>query len=635
MKTKKLLSFMLAIVMVVSMMATLGINASAAKLATWVKVEKYGKTFWYRTDKVTHNDGEHDESWECECWDLIVGKFAYAKPDEYDDGDWYDVYPCEHLVEYEPLTSLVMKPNSAKTDYVVGDKIDLTGAQMTATTISEATEDVNITSSMVSGFDSTTAGKKTVTVTYRNLTTSFDVTVAPQNECWLDLDENTTDIKEKKELDQNYNLTVTEMPAASGAVTKVKLSWEINDINAVRMDNKVWDTTELKWVTASSNTNIMDNGTAKFTLENYSSVKVRATATFAAETGFDPTVEYTGKNGRITLDTANGNDTYSKTNVPTGTINVTVKPGDNDFDTLAATASATKYGTYTVTLSDDVSEYQSYANGIATATAPATFVVDEATKTITIKDEKAFLYYGLVYRANTSNADDVTAKLDADLDLDDLVIANGFNCKSNFDGQNHTIANLTVIGAANSKAGFFKTIDQTGSEDFVSVKNLVLDNIHVNGAVSTGESCNGILVGYAAGTEIRNVTVQNSSVTGGKYTGGIAGISYTDIIGCTVKDSTVSGQYKCGGLIGFTGEGDGRDVQNNTLTNVTINCANLLAGKTHYETGKVIGNWNSETGTYIGNTVTNVTIVNGSVGYTENEIGAIESGCTIDYGEPC
>ncbi len=102
-----------------------------------------------------------------------------------------------------------------------------------------------------------------------------------------------------------------------------------------------------------------------------------------------------------------------------------------------------------------------------------------------------------------------------------------------------------------------------------------------------------------------------------------------------MKDSVVSGQYKCGGLIGFTGEGNGRDVQNNTLTNVTINCANLLEGKNHYETGKVIGDWNSETGTYIGNTVSGVTIVNGSIGYTDNEIGAIESGCTINYGEPC
>jgi len=349
MKTKKFLSILLTIAMALSMMATLGINASAGKLATWVKVEKYGKTFWYRTDKVTHNDNENEESWDCECWNLIVGKFSYEKPGEFTDGGWYDEYPCDHIVTYEPLTSLVMKSNPTKTDYAVGDTLDLTGAKMTATTISETTEDVNITSSMVSGFDSTTSGIKTVTVTYRNLTTSFDVTVAPKNECYLDLD-STTAIPEKKELDQNYNLTVTELPSASGTVTKVKLSWEINDINAVRMDNKVWDTTELKWVVASSNTTVMDKGTAKFTLENYSSDKIDAAVSFKAEGNFKGTASYDVANGKVTLDTANGNSTYSKTNVPKAVINATVNPGADDFKTLDATSKATKYGTYTVTI---------------------------------------------------------------------------------------------------------------------------------------------------------------------------------------------------------------------------------------------------------------------------------------------
>jgi len=297
-----------------------------------------------------------------------------------------------------------MKSNPAKTAYAVGDTLDLTGAQMTATTISETTEDVNITSSMVSGFDSTTAGTKTVTVTYRNHTTSFDVTVAPQNECTLDLETSTTDIKDSKELDQNYNLTVTPFTSASGAVTKVKLSWEINDINAMRIDNKVWDTTELKWV----------------------------------------------------------------------------------------------------------------------------------------------------------------------------------------------------------------------------VENLVLDSVHVNGAVCTTGGSFGILVGSAVCTEIKNVTVKNSSVTGGKYTGGIVGYAYTSVNGCTVENSTVSCQYKCGGIVGYICDENGgtADVKNNTVKNVTINCANLLEGKTHYETGKVVGNYNAS-GACSGNTVTNVTIVNGSAGYTDNEIGAI------------
>ncbi len=454
--------------------------------------------------------------------------------------------------------------------------------------------------------------------------------IVPTNEEYLDLDSTTADIKDTKTLDQNYSLAVTPRTSASGAVTKVKVSWAITDINAMRIDNKVWDTTELKWVVASSDTVIFVDGAANFTFENYSSVKVRATASFVAETGFNPTVTYTCKNGRIILDTANGNDTYSKTNVPTGTIGVTVKPSETDFTTASATTSA-KYGTYTVTLSEDVSDYQSYVNTIATASAPSTFVVDEANKTITIKDEKAFLYYGLKW--NVTNAANWTAKLDADIDLDYLVIANGFNCYANFDGQNHTIANLTVTGASNGSAGLFQTVS-------ADVKNLVLDNVQVKGGVSTGDSCCGILAGEANANTIENVTVKNSSVTNGKFTGGLVGYAYVhNIKYCSVIDTTISCQYKSGALVGYICEecanpaDDYSNVTNNTLTNVTINCANLLEGKNHYETGKVIGNWNVPTGKFIDNTVSGVTIVNGSDGYTDNEIGAVESGCDINYGE--
>jgi len=171
------------------------------------------------------------------------------------------------------------------------------------------------------------------------------------NVAYLDLDSTTADVKDSKSIDQNYSLAVTTFTTASGGVTKVKVSWVITDINAMRIDNKVWDTTELKWVVADSETIVMDTGAANFTFENYSSVKVDASVSFTAESGFNPTVSYTDQKSKITLDTANGNSTYSKTNVPTGTIGVTVKPGTTDFTTASATDSA-KYGTYTVKIGE-------------------------------------------------------------------------------------------------------------------------------------------------------------------------------------------------------------------------------------------------------------------------------------------
>jgi len=189
--------------------------------------------------------------------------------------------------------------------------------------------------------------------------------IAPTTEEWLDLDSTTTDIKDSKDLDQNYNLAVNEIIAEENeVVTKVKLSWEIKDINATRTDNKVWNTEELCWETSTSSTTINQQGTAKFTLENYSSVKVDGKVTFDTaeyEEGKKftaPTIVFdednddnTEDDGVITLETANGNDTYSKSNVPTGEINVTVNPSTDDFKALSATTTATKYGTYTVTIS--------------------------------------------------------------------------------------------------------------------------------------------------------------------------------------------------------------------------------------------------------------------------------------------
>ena len=73
--------------------------------------------------------------------------------------------------------SIAMKTQPTKTTYSTGDALDVTGAKITVTELDNTSEDVNVTSAMCSGFDSTTAGTKTVTVTYRGQTTTFTVTV--------------------------------------------------------------------------------------------------------------------------------------------------------------------------------------------------------------------------------------------------------------------------------------------------------------------------------------------------------------------------------------------------------------------------------------------------------------------------
>lgn len=80
----------------------------------------------------------------------------------------------------EPVKTLVgiaVTSQPAKTTYTVGDAIDLAGLEVTATYSDGTTVSVTVTSSILSGFDTESAGTKTVTVTFGDKTATFDVLV--------------------------------------------------------------------------------------------------------------------------------------------------------------------------------------------------------------------------------------------------------------------------------------------------------------------------------------------------------------------------------------------------------------------------------------------------------------------------
>lgn len=76
------------------------------------------------------------------------------------------------------VSSISMKTQPTKLTYSTGESLDVTGAVITAAYSDSTTQDVNVTSAMCSGFDSSTTGEKTVTVTYESKTTTFTVTVS-------------------------------------------------------------------------------------------------------------------------------------------------------------------------------------------------------------------------------------------------------------------------------------------------------------------------------------------------------------------------------------------------------------------------------------------------------------------------
>ena len=66
-----------------------------------------------------------------------------------------------------------------KTDYFIGDQFDTTGLEVTSLRYSLRATEISASDYTVSGFDSQTAGEKTITVSHRRKTANFTVTVNP------------------------------------------------------------------------------------------------------------------------------------------------------------------------------------------------------------------------------------------------------------------------------------------------------------------------------------------------------------------------------------------------------------------------------------------------------------------------
>nr|WP_240542065.1 bacterial Ig-like domain-containing protein [Bifidobacterium sp. CP2] len=89
-----------------------------------------------------------------------------------------------YVVDYGALPKLTLRVTApAKTTYEIGDKLDLKGLKVDAVWTKDGKETVKSVSlddpqlAVGEGFDSATAGRKTVLVSYRGATATFDVTV--------------------------------------------------------------------------------------------------------------------------------------------------------------------------------------------------------------------------------------------------------------------------------------------------------------------------------------------------------------------------------------------------------------------------------------------------------------------------
>ena len=149
-----------------------------------------------------------------------------------------------------------------------------------------------------------------------------------------------------------------------------------------------------------------------------------------------------------------------------------------------------------------------------------------------------------------------TVKLSSDIDLSD---ANWepWNCFSAnnfvFDGQGHTINNMSAINTVEYGNGFFSNI--VGG----TVKNVSFKGASVSKSTTVNYSgnCYGIVTGYTYGTVLfENVHVINSIIYGYGKVGGIVGMAadkggITTFTNCSVESTSIGGVYNNGGLIGL------------------------------------------------------------------------------------
>ena len=220
-----------------------------------------------------------------------------------------------------------------------------------------------------------------------------------------------------------------------------------------------------------------------------------------------------------------------------------------------------------------------------------------------------------------------TVSLEADIDLNNatispIIIKHPVSTGSPaFEGNNHTIKNAKIATdtATENEAGLFVS-SPCGFND------LKLDNIHVTGS-NVGNSTAGVLTGSNR-VGIDNITITNSSVEGGKYTGGVIGYGYTDVTNCTLTNVSVKGGYKLGGLIGYicaSGDNTG-EVTGNTLTECSVDGIGngiYAGGKSEYIIGMLVGNYNCN-GTCQDNVVYDMTTTATKV------IGKIEAGKVVN-----
>ena len=234
-----------------------------------------------------------------------------------------------------------------------------------------------------------------------------------------------------------------------------------------------------------------------------------------------------------------------------------------------------------------------------------------------------------------------TVKLTADINLEGkewtpIGQTGATQFKGIFDGQGHTIKNMTVNNPSESEnvsSGFFGWIEDHGEK--IKIQNVKFSNASV-----TGSHYVGVVAGYVYGT-INNCTVENSTVIGleknkdanGDKVGGIVGYVGEDafVDNNTVRNCSITGNRDIGGIAGAIAKGVDSFTQN-AVSDTTLK----YVTETNYESaGKIVsgrtGYTPDSTNTATNVSVKKVTLVS-TLDELEDAVGNLHNGDYIAFG---
>ncbi len=193
-----------------------------------------------------------------------------------------------------------------------------------------------------------------------------------------------------------------------------------------------------------------------------------------------------------------------------------------------------------------------------------------------------------------------------------------------FDGSGHKIINFTINGDSNGYIGLFGYINGG------SVKNLGIENFSVNGASFIGG-----LVGWKSGSSSITNCYSTGEVSGDSYVGGLVGYDISgNISSCYSACSVYGNNQYVGGLVGCNGLVGGGGPGIFYGGNIT-NCYSTGAVCGYYYIGGLVGyNYNIITNCYSTSAVLGSGYLGGLAGYNKDTISrSYSTGTVIGYDQ--